>query len=56
MLIVFSVGRGSGGGGGIVSEAKAKDRVCSQRPGPVWGIVGDRDKRLRVWNSALVGG
>ena len=51
------VGRGGGGGGrDMVVEARAKDRVYSQRPGRVWGRVGDRDKRLQVWNRALVGG
>ena len=43
------------GGGFIVVEARANDRVCSQRQGRVWGRVGDRDKRLQVWDGALVG-
>ena len=27
-----------------------------QWPGRVWGTVGDREKRLEVWNGDLVGG
>ena len=40
----------------MVVEAWVKARVYSQRPGRVWGTVGDRDKRLEVWNGDLVGG
>ena len=47
---------GGGGGGDMVVEARAKAGVYSQRPGRVWGTVGDRDKRLHVWDGALVGG
>ena len=50
------VSRWWGGGRDMVVEAKAKAGVCSQRPGRVWGTVGDRDKRLRVWDGASVGG
>ena len=35
----------------MVVEARAKARVYSQRPGQVWGTVGDRDKRPEVWNG-----
>ena len=56
LLTVSAAGRGGGGGRDMVVEAMAKDRVYSQRPGRVWGTVGDRDKRLRVWNGELVGG
>ena len=45
-----------GGGGDMVVEARAKAGVYNQRPGRVWGTVGDRDKRLHVWDGALVGG
>ena len=48
-------GRG-GGGRDMVVEARAKDRVYSQRPGRVWGTVGDRDTRLQVLDGALVRG
>ena len=40
----------------MVVEARAKARVYSQRPGRVWGTVGDRNKQLKVWNGDLVGG
>ena len=55
LLSVSAAGRG-GGGRDIVVEASAKDRVYSKRPGPFWGRVGDRDKRLQVWNGDLVAG
>ena len=47
---------GRGGGGGYGCRGHARDRVYSQRPGRVWGTVGDRDKRLLLWDGALVGG
>ena len=47
---------GGGGGRDMVVEARAKAGVYSQRPGRVWGTVGDRDKRLCVWDGVLVGG
>ena len=55
LLTVSAVGRGEGGGDMVV-EARAKARVYGQRPGQVWGTVGERDKRLKVWNGDVVGG
>ena len=40
----------------MVVEARANDSVYRQRPGRVWGTVGERDRTLRVWNGAVVGG
>ena len=40
----------------MVVEAKAKAGFYSQRLGRVWGTVGDGDKRLHVWDGALVEG
>ena len=56
LLTLSAAGRGWGRGRDMVVEARAKDRVYSPQPGRVWGTVGDRDKRLQVWNGELVGG
>ena len=54
-LILLTMSAAGRAGGDMVVEARAKARVYGQRPGRVWGTVGDRDKRLEVWSGVLVG-
>ena len=56
LFTVSAAGWGGGGGGDMAVEARAKARIYDRRSGRVWGTVGDRDKRLEVWNRDLVGG